>query len=115
MPVVIQGAEKDEIVAVGNKVDSAGLRSTLTKKAGSAILMSVGEASQRIRSLERRKRRRRRQRWLRNQRLHCQHYQQQQYITTYTYYPAESSYLSANPQFQMRNYPPEDTSGSSIM
>ena len=44
MPVVIQGAEKDEIVAVGNKVDSAGLRSTLTKKAGSAILMSVGEA-----------------------------------------------------------------------
>lgn len=41
--VAVQGKDKDEIVVVGNEVDSAGLCTTLRKKVGFAVLISVEE------------------------------------------------------------------------
>jgi len=41
--VAVQGKDKDEIVVVGNEVDSAGLCTALRKKVGYAVLISVEE------------------------------------------------------------------------
>uniref|UniRef100_A0A803MYG0 Uncharacterized protein n=1 Tax=Chenopodium quinoa TaxID=63459 RepID=A0A803MYG0_CHEQI len=41
--VAIQGNDKDEIVVIGNRVDSAGLCTALRRKLGDANLVSVEE------------------------------------------------------------------------
>ncbi|KAK9682494.1 hypothetical protein RND81_10G077600 [Saponaria officinalis] len=41
--VTLQGNDKDQVVVVGNEVDSAGLCTALRKKAGNATLLSVEE------------------------------------------------------------------------